>query len=83
MNPLERRTAKLEQAAHPDANQVDIIIRRIVGNEVVRAIFGDKVADRRVDEDECAFIERAEAEALARTDRRPCRLLLLPEPVLQ
>ncbi|MEF8718240.1 MAG: hypothetical protein V5B44_11095 [Candidatus Accumulibacter necessarius] len=83
MNPLERRTAKLEQAAHPDANQVDIIIRRIVGNEVVRAIFGDKVVDRRADEAEDAFIERSKAEALARTDRRPCRLLLLPEQVLQ
>jgi hypothetical protein len=32
MNPLERRTAKLEQAAHPDANQIDIIIRRIIGS---------------------------------------------------
>jgi hypothetical protein len=83
MNPLERRTAKLEQAAHPDANQVDIIIRRIVGNEAVRAIFGDKVVDRRADEAEDAFIERSKAEALARTDRRPCRLLLLPEQVLQ
>jgi hypothetical protein len=86
MNPLERRTAKLEQAAHPDANQVAIIIRRIigtVGDEVVRAIFGDKVVDRRVDEAEDAFIERSKAEALARTDRRPCRLLLLPEQVLQ
>jgi hypothetical protein len=86
MNPLERRTAKLEQAAHPDANQVDIIIRRIIGpngDEVVRAVSGDQIVDRRADEDECAFIERAEAEALARTDRRPCRVLLLPEPVLQ
>jgi hypothetical protein len=83
MNPLERRTAKLEQAAHPDANQVDIIIRRIVGNEAVRAIFGDKVVDRRADEAEDAFIERSKAGALARTDRRPCRLLLLPQQVLQ
>jgi hypothetical protein len=85
MNPLERRTAKLEQAAHPDANQVAIIIRRIIGNgdEVVRAIIGDKVVDRRADEAEDAFIERSKAEALARTDRRPCRLILLPEQVLQ
>lgn len=29
MNPLERRTAKLE-ASRPDANQIDIIIRRII-----------------------------------------------------
>ena len=83
MNPLERRTAKLEQAAHPDANQVDIIIRRIVGNEVVRAIFGDKVVDRRADEDEDDFIDRTKTEALASTDRRPCRVILLPEQVLQ
>ena len=27
---LERRTAKLEQAAHPDANRIDVIFRRIV-----------------------------------------------------
>jgi hypothetical protein len=53
------------------------------GDEVVRAVSGDQIVDRRADEDECAFIERAEAEALARTDRRPCRVLLLPEPVLQ
>jgi hypothetical protein len=70
----------------PDANQVAIIIRRIigtVGDEVVRAISGDQVVDRRADEAEDAFIERAKAEALARTDRRPCRVLLLPEQVLQ
>jgi hypothetical protein len=84
MNPLERRMAQAG-GVPPDANQVAIIIRRIIGNgdEVVRAIFGDKVVDRRADEDEDAFIERAKAEALARTDRRPCRLLLLPEQVLQ
>jgi hypothetical protein len=86
MNPLERRTAKLEQAAHPDANQVDIIIRRIVGtndDEVARAVSGDQIVDRRADEGEDDFVERSKAEALARTDRRPCRVLLLPEPVLQ
>jgi hypothetical protein len=85
MNPLERRMLKLE-ASRPNANQVAIIIRRIIdpnGDEVVRAVSGDQIVDRRADEDECAFIERAEAEALARTDRRPCRVLLLPEPVLQ
>lgn len=78
---LERRTAKLEQAAHPGANEIDIIIRRVigtVGDEIVRAIFGDKVVHRRVDEAEDAFIERSKAEALARTDRRPCRIILHP-----
>jgi hypothetical protein len=85
MNPLERRTAKLEQA-RPDANQIAIIIRRIIGidgNEVLRAVIGDKVVDRRADEAEDAFIERAKAEALAGTERRPCRMILLPEEVSQ
>jgi hypothetical protein len=83
---LERRTAKLEQAAHPGANQIDIIIRRVigtVGDEIVRAVIGDHVVDRHADEDEDAFVERSKAEALARTDRRPCRVLLLPQKVLQ
>ena len=44
MNTLERRTAKLE-ASRPNANQIDIIIRRVIGtasDETVRAIIGDK-----------------------------------------
>lgn len=76
---IERRLNKLEQAAHPDANQIAIIIRRIVGSEVVRAVIGDKVIDRRADEAETAFMERSKVEALAGTDRRPCRVILLPE----
>ena len=83
---LERRTAKLEQAAHPGANQIDIIIRRVigtVGDEIVRAVIGDHVVDRHADEAEDAFVERAKVEALTRTDRRPCRVILLPEQVLQ
>jgi len=86
MNPLERRTAKLEQAAHPDVNQIAIIIRRIIGadgDEVVRAIMGDKVVDRGADEAEDAFMKRSKAEALAITTRRPCRMILLPKAVLQ
>jgi len=83
MNPLARRTAKLERAAHPDANQVAIIIiRRVIGtdgDEVVRAVSGDQIVDRRADENECAFIERSRAEALAGTVRRPCRMILLGE----
>ncbi len=86
MNSLERRMLKLE-ASRPDANhQVAIIIQRIIGSdgdEVVRAVSGDQIFDRRADEAECAFIERAEAEALARTDRRPCHVILLPEEALQ
>ena len=82
MSTLERRTAKLE-ASRPDANQIAIIIRRIAGNEVVRAIIGDKAIDRRADEAEDAFMERSKVEALAGTDRRPCRVILLPEEVLQ
>ena len=83
---LERRTAKLEQAAHPGANEIDIIIRRVigtVGDESVRAVIGDHVVDRHADEAEDAFVERAKIEALTRTDRRPCRVILLPEQVLQ
>ena len=79
---LKRRTAKLE-ASRPDANQIDIIVRRIVGSEVVRAVIGDTVVERRADEAEDAFVERTKAEALAGTDRRPCRMILLPEEVLQ
>ncbi|MBK7674386.1 MAG: hypothetical protein IPJ27_06220 [Candidatus Accumulibacter sp.] len=78
---LERRTAKLEQAAHPGANQIDIIIRRVigtVGDEIVRAVIGDHVVDRHADEAEDVFVERSKAEALARTDRRPCRIILHP-----
>jgi hypothetical protein len=82
MSTLERRTAKLE-ASRTDANQIAIIIRRIAGNEVVRAIIGDKAIDRRADEAEDAFMERSKVEALAGTDRRPCRVILLPEAVLQ
>jgi hypothetical protein len=81
MNSLERRMLKLE-ASHPDANPVAIIIRRIIGpnsDEVVRAVSGDQIVDRRADEDEYAFIERSRVEALAATVRRPCRLILLSE----
>jgi hypothetical protein len=70
--------------SRPDANQIDIIIRRVIGgNEVVRAVIGDTVVDRRADEAEDAFMERSKVEALAGTDRRPCRVILLPEEVLQ
>lgn len=82
---LERRTAKLEQAAHPAANPIEMIVRRVVstaGAEVARAIIGDAVVNRRTDETAEAFIERAKAVALAATDRRPCRLTLLPEDAL-
>ena len=83
---LERRMAKLEKAATPDANRIDVIFRRIVsprGNrEVARANLGDRVLNRRADEAEDAFMERSKAEALAGTDRRPCRVILLPEEAL-
>ncbi|MEF8728076.1 MAG: hypothetical protein V5B34_07665 [Accumulibacter sp.] len=83
MNPLERRMAKLE-ASRPDANQIDIIIRRIVGtdDEVVRAVIGDHVVDRRADEAEDDFVGRAKVDALAGTERRPWRMIFLPEEVL-
>ncbi len=83
---LERRMAKLEKAATPDANRIDVIFRRIVsprGNgEMVRAKLGDRVLNRRADEAEDDFVERAKVEALARTDRRPCCVILLPEEAL-
>jgi len=63
---LERRTAKLEQAAHPGANQIDIIIRRVigtVGDEIVRAVIGDHVVDRHADEAEDACEKKADEEA--------------------
>ncbi len=82
MNPLERRTAKLE-ASRPDANQIEIIVHRVIGGEVVRAVIGDRAIERRTDEAEGTFIERSKLEALAGTDRRPCRVTLLPEKVLQ
>ncbi len=86
MSILERRMAKLEQAAHLGANQIDIIIRRIIGtedDEVVRAVIGDQVVDRRANETEDAFIDRSKVEALAATAQRPCRVILLPEEALK
>ncbi len=84
---LERRTAKLEQAACPDADHIDLICRRIVSangsNEIVRAKIGEQIVERDVGEAEDDFVERAKGEALARTDRRPCRLLLLPQKIQQ
>ena len=75
MSALERRTAKLE-ASRPDANQIDFIIRRVIGNEVVRVVIGNTVVDRRAGEAEAAFMERSKVEALAGTVRRPCRMIL-------
>jgi len=83
---LERRIAKLEDAAHPEGNRIEVIIRRVLstaGAEVARAIIGDAVVNRRTDETADAFIERSKAVALAATGRRPCRLTLLPADVLQ
>ena len=73
---LERRTARLE-AHHSNADEIALIIRRIVGCQVVRALIGDDVVGGRSDEAEDDFAERAKVEALARTDCRPCRVLLL------
>ena len=81
---LERRTAKLERAARPAKNQVDLIVRRIIspaGAEFSRAKIGDAIVDRRDDETESVFVERAKAEALAASGKRPCRVILLPEEV--
>lgn len=83
---LERRTAKLEQAAHPGEDRLDLIIVRGMatsGSKTVRASFGDTAVDRRADEAEDDFIERATAEALAATRQRPCMVFLYSEEVLQ
>jgi hypothetical protein len=79
---LARRMTKLEAAAHPEANGVTLIFRRIVradSGEVVRAIIGDKVVDRQADESEDDFMARSRVEALAGTHRRPSRVILLSE----
>ena len=84
---LERRTAKLEQAAYPDGDHIDLICIRIVSangsNEIVRAKIGEQIVERDDGEAEDNFVERAKVEALASTDRRPCRVILLPEQVPQ
>jgi hypothetical protein len=74
MSVLERRTAKLE-ASRPDANQIDFIIRRFIGNEVVRVVIGNTVVDRRAGEAEAAFMERSKVEALAGTGLSACFLV--------
>ena len=83
---IERRMAKLEEATRPNQNRIDILFRRIVctvGNEAVHAVIGDRVVDRRVDESEDTFRERAKVAALAATTHRPCRVILLPEDALK
>ena len=83
---LERRMAKLAEAASPDASRIDVIFLRIVspaGNrEMVRAKLGDRVLERGADETESIFMERAKVAALAATAQRPCRVILLPEEAL-
>ena len=79
---LERRMTKLEAAAHPEANRVDLILRRIIradSGEVVRAIIGERVVDRQTDEPEDDFMARSKVEALSGTRRRPSRVILLSE----
>ena len=79
---LERRMTKLEAAALPEANRVDLILRRIIradSGEVVRAIIGERVVDRQTDEPEDDFMARSKVEALAGTHRRRSRVILLSE----
>ncbi len=83
MNPLERRMTKLEQANGDPDKRLAVIVRRIVGGPIVRASSGDQTIERASDEAEDAFIERAKIEALASTDRRPCRVIFLPKEALQ
>ena len=79
---LERRMTRLEAAARPEANRINLILRRIIradSGEVVRAIIGDKIVDRQTDESEDDFMARSKVEALAGTHRRPARVILLSE----
>ena len=79
---LARRITKLEAAAHPEANGVTLIFRRIVradSGEVVRAIIGDKVVDRQTGESEDDFIARSKVEGLAGASARLGRVILLSE----
>ena len=76
---LQNRLVRLERFAGARRGGVELICRRIVSTaaeEMTRATFGDRTLHRHDDESEGGFIERAKAEALASTSRRPCRLLL-------
>ena len=82
MSTLERRMNKLERAEIGGAELLEAIIVSGIstgGNKPVRASFGDRVVDRRADEAEDDFIERATVAALAATDQRPCLLFLYSE----
>ncbi len=79
---LERRMIKLEAAARPKENGIQLIVRRIIRTdfgEVARAIIGDRTANRQSDESEDDFIARSEAEAVAGTHGRPGRVIFLSE----
>ncbi len=83
---LLNRLTRLEKAARPRTGGVDLICRRFIsvdGNdEAVRARIGGRILERTEDETEEAFVQRAQAEALASTDWRPCVITLLPEEAL-
>lgn len=86
MSTLERRMNKLERAEIGGAELLEAIIVSGIstgGNKPVRASFGDRVVNRRADEAEDDFIERATAEALAATGQRPCLVFLFSEKVPQ
>jgi hypothetical protein len=82
---LENRLARLEKAARPRRDSIDLIYRRIAsvdGNKaIVRAKIDDRILQRNEDESEDAFVHRAKAEALVSTATRPRRLILLPEGI--
>jgi len=86
MSTLERRMNKLERAEIGGAELLEAIIvsgMSTGSNKPVSASFGDQVVDRRADEAEDDFIERATAEALAATGQRPCLVFLFSEKVPQ
>ena len=79
---LENRLKRLERAAIPPSDSIDLICVRLVSpggrGEVVRADLGDRVLERCADEAEDTFIERSKVAALAASPQRPRRIILHP-----
>ena len=79
---LENRLKRLEKAAIPPGDSIDLICIRLVSpggrGEIIRADLGDGILERRADEAEDTFIERSKVAALAASPQRPRRIILHP-----
>ncbi|MEF8735351.1 MAG: hypothetical protein V5B35_01685 [Candidatus Accumulibacter necessarius] len=80
---LENRLKRLEKAMIPPGDSIDLICIRLVSpggkGEIIRADLGDGILERlerRADEAEDTFIERAKVAALAASAQRPRRIIL-------